>query len=230
MRTETNLEGIKSVAKNFLYIDVKGQDSEFWPLIVQHPIFSSSMVYGKKRFYDITKQEDLKEAREEYCKVIDTMRKISELIHFVNKPYRMAFLKYAMEDMSVKDFSENLKYIWTTTENPNQDVNVSVSTAAKWFREADKHFLMNKKEQEVYANLSESITLYRGVAVGRNPKGLSWTNDIKTARWFAHRFDRNGKAGYIQYATVPKLKVLAYFDGEKEFVAQVKNFSILEES
>lgn len=230
MRTETNLEEIKSVAKNFLYIDVKGQDSEFWPIIVQHPIFESVMVYGRHRFYDITKEKDLQEAREEYSKVIDKMKDIGEIINFIRKPYRMTFLKYARDDMSIKDFSENLKYVWTTTENPNQDVNVSVSTAAKWFKEADKHFLMDEKELKIYNKMPENITLYRGVAVGRNPKGLSWTNDIKTARWFAHRFDRNGKAGYIQYATVPKLKVLAYFDGEKEFVAQVKNFFILEES
>lgn len=229
MRKETNLEKLKNIAKNFLYIDVKGQDSELWPLIVQHPIFNSSVVYGKKRFYDITKPEDLREARDEYCEAINTIKRVDEVVDFINKPYRMTFLKYAKEDMSIKDFSENLKYIWTTTENPNQDVNVSVSTAAKWFREADKNFLMNKKEQEVYANLSESITLYRGVAVGRNPKGLSWTNDIETAKWFAHRFDRNGKTGYIQYATVPKSKVLAYFHEEKEFVVQIRNFSILEE-
>jgi Cys-tRNA synthase (O-phospho-L-seryl-tRNA:Cys-tRNA synthase) len=75
---------------------------------------------------------------------------------------------------------------------------------------------MTEEDYEVYQSLPETFTIYRGVAVGRNPKGLSWTQNLETARWFAHRFDREDKKGYIQMGMAKKEDVLAYFNTRNE--------------
>ena len=230
MQNKTDIKYLKDMAKNFLYMDLSGQDSAFWPVIVQHPVFTSAMVGIGDKFYNVTNPEELDIVRKEYCKKVDDMKNPLQIVDFIHRPYRMTFLKYTKNALSAEDFSRLLKWVWITTENPNQDVNVSVKTAARWFRQADKKYLMDEKEYEVYQNIPEEITLYRGVAVDRNPDGLSWTDDIEVARWFSHRFDLGGKKGCIQYAKVKKQEVLAYFENEKEYVVQVKNPSILEEN
>lgn len=60
----------------------------------------------------------------------------------------------------------------------------------------------------------------RGVAVHRNPEGISWTQDLKTAQWFAQRFDSHKLQGYVRTGIIDKKHILAYFDdrGEKEIV------------
>ena len=48
-----------------------------------------------------------------------------------------------------------------------------------------------KEEEIAFLNsLPDEFEIYRGVAVGRNPNGLSWTPSEKIATWFAHRFDK----------------------------------------
>ena len=44
---------------------------------------------------------------------------------------------------------------------------------------------MQEKDYEVYKSFPDTFNIYRGVAVGRNPKGLSWTQNLETAKWFA---------------------------------------------
>jgi hypothetical protein len=84
------------------------------------------------------------------------------------------------------------------------------------FKKCDKKYLMTDEDYQVYEQLPETFTIYRGVAVGRNPKGLSWTQNLETAKWFAHRFDQKDKKGYIQIGTAKKENVLAYFNTRNE--------------
>ena len=74
---------------------------------------------------------------------------------------------------------------------------------------------MTEEEYEIYNNLPETFTVYRGVASGRNAKGMSWTQNLEVAKWFANRFNC-GKKGYIQQATANKKDVLAYFNRRDE--------------
>ena len=108
-----------------------------------------------------------------------------------------------------------------SSENPNGDVNVSLRTFVKWFRRADKKLLMTDEDYKVYRDLPSTFRVYRGVAVGRNPKGLSWTRNLSTAEWFAKRFDTKDKKGFIQTAVISRSDALAYFNtrGEDEIVA-----------
>ena len=81
---------------------------------------------------------------------------------------------------------------------------------------------------ELYKNLPESIRVYRGVAVGRNPKGLSWTNNLEKARWFSNRFNNENEVGYIQTVVVNKKDILAYFNtrNEDELVCDIRKYKI----
>ena len=67
-----------------------------------------------------------------------------------------------------------------------------------------------------------------GVAVGRNPQGLSWTQNLETAKWFANRFNTDTKKGYVQVGIAKKEHVLAYFNtrGEDEIVYNSKKLDI----
>ena len=94
MLKETNLDEVKKVADNFLYIDVSGQNSRLWPLFVVHPIFENGTVWGKNEMLDITTPEGLKKAREVYHERIMAASTLRRVTMMIVKSYRMAFLKY----------------------------------------------------------------------------------------------------------------------------------------
>ena len=101
------------------------------------------------------------------------------------------------------------------------------------FKNSDKEFLMKENELEFLRSLPDEIKLYRGVAVGRNPEGLSWTPNLELARWFSHRFDNKEEKGYVKCGIANKKDILAYLDerNEEEIViscSAVKNIQIVE--
>lgn len=218
---KTDLDKIKDMAKMFLHQPIKIDKHLSPKLCVYHPFLSSSIVDIKTSgFVDVLEN---KEALEEYNKFIENRIDISDLCSIyilVRKPYRLTFIKYCEHYLSSKDLSELFADAWISTENPNQDANCSISYLTKLFKKCNKQYLMQEEDYKVYQSLPDNFTIYRGVAVNRNPKGLSWTQDLETAKWFAHRFDNNDKKGYVQSTIAKKENVLAYFNtrGEKEIV------------
>lgn len=72
------------------------------------------------------------------------------------------------------------------------------------------------------AELPAEVTLYRGAIEGRE-YGMSWTDDLARARWFARRFNgmRGSTDGKVWQVTVDTEVVLARFQdrrGEAEWV------------
>lgn len=219
MKRNSDIEAIKEVAIEFLYIDI--EETEFSPIVVMHPIFENGIISvqknGQLQMLNILENEDnLTLAREMYIERIRTQKSVMGVFMVMRKSYRLTFLKYIKEYLSKEDMSELLAFSWISSENPNQDVNVSLKSIVKWFREADKKVLMDEEEYKYYESLPQTITAYRGVSIGRNPKGLSWTCNLETAKWFANRFNRNGEEGYVQSVTIDKSCVLAYFNGRNE--------------
>lgn len=213
----TDLKTIKNITLSFLHLEI--DETDFSPAIVTHPIFESALVYlpKTKKMCNILEDPDgYDEMMDFYRYRIEKADSATDLYHIVRKSYKLAFLKFAEKYLSIKDLSELLADAWITSENPNQDVNVNLSRLASMFRKADKKTLMAKKEYRVYNELPEEFIVYRGVARGRNPQGMSWTRNIKTAEWFAHRFDIDEEIGYIQKATAKKKDVLAYFNKRNE--------------
>lgn len=238
MLKQTDLTEIKNnVSLPFLYLDIEPTNI---PFCVFHPYLETSTVavtLDKSKPMDshnmqiadiLTDKEARIQWREMMAEKIQNATTLRELYIMVRKSYRLTFLKYAKKYMSLKDFSTCLADAWVSSENPSQDVNCSLGMLISWFEQADKKILMEADDYQVYVSLPDELRIYRGVAVGREPKGLSWTAELGKAKWFAHRFDRDDKTGYIETAIAKKEDVLAYFNtrGEDELVVNVRNLEI----
>lgn len=234
----TNIEAIKeNVSLPFLDLEIEPSDI---PFCVYHPYLESStvqvpvdieqpMTVENMAFVDVLADEN---GRKQWIRkmenVIYNATELLELYMIVRKSYRLTFLKYAKKYMSLKDFSTYLADAWVSSENPNQDANCSLDMLISWFQQADKKTLMVAEDYKVYTALPDELNIYRGVALGREPNGLSWTANLEKAKWFAHRFDRGDKQGYVETAIVKKEDVLAYFNtrDEDELVVNVMNLKI----
>ena len=225
---ETNLNEIKKMAKTFLHLPIK-YDEDFSPLmLVHHPFLSSCIVSIGHEMYDIIEQP---EKLNEYNKFMEEQIDKNDLLRVymhIRKPYRLTFIKYCEPYLSQRDLAKLFADAWVSSENPNQDASCSISYLTKMFKKCDKKYLMTEEDYQVYEQLPETFTIYRGVAVGRNPKGLSWTQNLEKAKWFAHRYDKKYKKGYIQMGTAKKEDVLAYFNtrNEDEIVYNGKRLQI----
>lgn len=228
MTKETNFEAVRETVLSFLYIDI--EKTELSPILVDHPIFESGIMYNGDQYLNLF-DGGLAEARKIYRQKIASVSRLEDFLCIMRKAYYLTFLKYTKSALSKTDFSRLLSTAWTTEERPNDDVNVSVAQAARWFQNADKQALMNLEEYQKYLELPDAFTVYRGVTPGHNPNGLSWTCNPDKANWFANRFGK----GYIRTGTAKKENVLAYFSrrGEEEIVISpndLTNLSIVNSS
>lgn len=217
---KTNLEGVKKIAK--LFVDLPIECNNKFD-IIQHPFISNRYVpkilepedVGKViPFYDVYDEEDLKKVRSMLKKTIDTTKDYQHFSIIVNKPYLLTFFKYTKDFLSNEDYSEFLSTVWTYTEYPNNDTNVTTRELVSYFKKSDKNILMSKDELEAYNKLEDKITIYRGVKPKAKVRALSWTTDKKVAKWFADRYEKNGK---VYNAVIDKKDVLAYFLGRNEY-------------
>lgn len=211
MKKVTDLNAIKDIIKTMLYLTPK--PTEF-PFIIDHPIFQSPYWGEGDNLYNIMESEEgLQKARLAYEDRIDRTDTPLLLMYVCRSAYYLTFLKMTRNHWAADDFAEALSMAWIEEENPNGDVNVPVSLSAKWFREANKESLMELDEFEKYLSLPDKFKVYRGVATGRNPDGMSWTDNFESAEWFAKRFRNDG---YIIEGIAEKKDVLAYFNRRNE--------------
>lgn len=218
MRKETDLTAIKNILKDFLHMPV--EETEYSPIVVQHPIFESGISYVNNKMTDIMTPEGFAAVAKRVEEDIDKIDDVFGCVNILRQSYYLTFLKFAKESLSLTDFSMLLGRFWTEEENPNGDVNVPVSLSARWFKSTDKQALMYDDEYKTYKDLPETFTVYRGVTPGRNPDGMSWTRDLSKADWFSKRFGD----GYVLEGIANKKDVLAFFSrrGEEEVVIEAK--------
>ena len=232
MLKESNLPEIKKTAKAFLYMPIELTELDPF-LAVTHPVFETAIfgdiVNGENVIINLLSDEEgKKRVLKKYERMIDNAEAPYKVYSLIRKLYRLTFIKFIKPYLSKCDFSELLADAWVSSENPNQDVNVNIPTLIKWFAQADKKALMTEEDYKTFSSLPSTITVYRGVAAGRNPKGLSWTANHSTAEWLSNRFNTSTKKGFIQKATIDKSKVLAYFNTRKEdeLVVNIKGIDI----
>lgn len=218
MRKETNMAGVRSVAKALLMLDINLTD--YSPVIVQHPFTSSGMVAAPTEnglaMLDITQgDENLSAWRGLMVKQIDQAKNAYHIYMMLNKPYALSFLSLAEPHLSQKDFSEILADAWIRSENPNMDKNFVKKSLVDMFKKADQSILMDGEEKDVFDSFDDTVTIYRGVTSynAKNIKALSWTTEYQTAEWFAHRF---GEEGTVYEAQISKEHILAFFNGRNE--------------
>lgn len=215
----TDFEEIKNTALIFLNLDYK----LIYPALnlISHPFFDSTGLTispnSQKVINILNGKDELAEATNIFKEEINRATTMSTIYMLLNKPYMLTFFKYTKDFYSIKDYGEWLSYIWTNSESPNNDVNCSISEITKWFKAVPIQMLMNEEELKTYNLLPETLTVYRGVARERNPKGISWTNNKEKAEWFAHRFDNNDYTGYIYEAEIKKSEILAYYSRMEEY-------------
>jgi hypothetical protein len=220
---KTNLDNIKQIADMLLYVDI--EETEFDMFLI-HPFLNNKymVLENRNEFVNIlASEENTQRAREFYSKRINNAESVEEILYLMHKPYRPLLFKLCYSDMSVKDYNNILKEIWTGVENPNQDCNVSIRQWISFFKNANKNIIMIKEEKQHYDQLPDDypITIYRGVGKGREPYGLSWTENISTAEWFAKRW--NNDEAYVLKTQCFKKNIFAYFNirGEDELVINV---------
>lgn len=213
---KTNITNVKEIAKAFLYLEP--QVIESIPMFVDHPYFSSRVTMTKSgELVDIIDNPDtLEKVRKDILETLDKGDLITPFC-LIQEKYHLVFLKYIKQYLSKEDFSRRLAEAWITSENPNQDINVSINEFIRWFKQADRNSLMKPEELKYYNKLPNEVKIYRGVAVGRaEQQGLSWTCNFKTAKWFSERFNHSNQKGYILSGKVKKEDIFAYFNGRNE--------------
>lgn len=215
MVKETNLKACQQLAIAFL--NFNPEPIKQIPILVTHPFFDGRHVTMGSKIVDICDDTDnFSQIKAEIRKEIESCN--LDYIFFRMLPkYHLAYLKYAKQYMSKTDFDQRLAMAWIASENPNQDVNVSIGKLIQWFRTANKFDLMTAEELRYYNALPLIVNVYRGVAVGRADKrGLSWTGNYDTADWFADRFNHGDKKGYVLVGQILKTDIFAYFNRRNE--------------
>ena len=141
MRKETDLGGVKAIAKALLMTAVN--ETPYSPMIVQHPFTSTGLIpfptEMNKGFQpvDITLNEDnLKIWRESVSQIIDESKNPYHIYMLLNPPYALTFLKLASPYLARKDFSEILASAWINCEAPHNDPDLSKSDLLSMFKSA----------------------------------------------------------------------------------------------
>lgn len=219
MREQTDLHKIKELAHSLLHLDIKL--TKHSPLVVKHPFTDSGIsavrkADGNLAIVDLINKPDALSAwREQVGSQIDEADSVFQIYIMVTKSYSLGFLKYAAPFLSEKDFASILTDAWIRTESPNNDPNLSKRDLLSMFKSATPSLLMDEEEHQIFMELDDIVTVYRGVTSVnvKNIKALSWTLDRNTAEWFAHRFGENGS---VYEAQIQKQYIYAFFGGRNE--------------
>lgn len=218
---ETDLENIKYMTK-IINRTVKIIDTK--TIIISHPFLSSIIWYDGKNFNNIF-ETGVEKWFKHFDKIVDNCESLDRLYMLYNSAWKLTFMKFCSSYMSKKDFSEYMADSWVIEDNPNMDCNLSLNEAIKYFKAADKKYLMTDSDYKYYCSLPDELEIYRGVSKGRAKYGLSWTEDIEKAKWFMNRFsnycDDNDKL--LLRVRIKKENVIAYFNtrNEKEILLDV---------
>ncbi len=114
-------------------------------------------------------------------------------------------------------------FVWSDTE-----------AAAYYAPEALEMFAAAGYVTDTEERLSGELTIYRGVCGDGEAAGMSWTRELKVARFFAQRFDWLGNPR-VYRATVRAEDVLGYFEYRKEAEivvrpSQLRNVALIEKT
>ena len=221
----TCLNDVIETAILFLYLPI--QPNRSFPSVVQHPftnaLISALNVDGSMRMLDLMKPDDLQLWQKEMEQVIRKINDPMLLLSRISKGYRLAFIKYVNDYLSIEDLSRLLRFAWRSVEFPNQDPNFSHSQLCQLFKECPKKLLMHTEELAAYNKLPKTIHIYRGVTSGKKKDimSLSWTTDHDMAVWFSKRF---GNKGFVCETDIAKEDILAYWDlnNEAEVIVDFK--------
>ncbi|MDA7886194.1 hypothetical protein N9B10_04850 [Pirellulales bacterium] len=94
-----------------------------------------------------------------------------------------------------------------------------------WCNRPHRSAAMTPAERAVYASINEPITLYRGYALRKYAIGISWTDDLSVAEFFAYQFlshsspHASESAGIVTCEFNPhEIALFKNENGEREFI------------
>ena len=111
MREKTDLKAVKETLKLFLYMPI--EETDLYPIIIQHPIFDTGYSSVDGEIVDITKPEGLQKAIKKMEEKIDSIDTLIRCSYIMRNSYYLTFLKYIKEYLSLQDFSLLLGKFWT---------------------------------------------------------------------------------------------------------------------
>jgi hypothetical protein len=113
-----------------------------------------------------------------------------------------------------------LSEIWLDSEFPSQQQS---EWSELWNNQrSSKSRAMNAGERDVFAALTDELTIYRGIGDSNNLAGISWTLDRAKAIWFARRFGEGNQSILLTaHATKADVHALLLGRGESEIVIDV---------
>lgn len=135
-----------------------------------------------------------------------------QIIWVFERPYRLnALQQYGMLIEDDQEYWSLLKKVWTDSENIFE--NDAVWRALLGSDRPGREFMMDDEERAEFDALPEFLNIHRGTTDDEERAGLSWTLNIKTARWFADRFKRNGR---VVSKRIHKRKIVALNNSRNE--------------
>jgi len=147
---------------------------------------------------------------------------------YIQTAFKLTWFKKCSPYLSDRLYAKYLKSAWLDEFNPNMDANVSRQEVIEYFRKAKKGYIMDKDERQHFDNLSDTITIYRGVSPHREKYGLSWTDNKNIALEYMKKFATEGEQGILLRATISKNHVLCYINTLKECELIVDVFAIMD--
>lgn len=226
---QTDLLHVKKITTFFLYQEPETTNPNL-PLFITHPVLETRVAYltAESRMFDIFDEpETYKKWLEEIEGVINSATSVHKLVRLIRKPYLLGYFKYICNALSEEDFADTLGDIWCHTETPSDETNASHKDKVRWFKMANKEYLMTPEEYETFTNLPDKLILYRGCGNTEKKHGMSWTLNKEKAEWFARRYEILDTSPVIYVTKVDKGEALAYFNrrDEEEIVINARNLS-----
>ncbi len=145
------------------------------------------------------------------------------IIQNINPKSRLYIFKEISSLLTDEDYCFGLRTAYTKTSGlNNEDAKITLDEILDLFKNANLKVLMDL-DYEVFNNLPEIVTIYRGTSQGNSKKAISWTIDKDRAIWFYKKYDSKGT---VLEAKVNKKDIICYLDqnacGEKEAVVDFK--------
>ena len=133
-------------------------------------------------------------------------------ISVYERPYRVQAFHNLSIQMPDDLYWETLSWVWTNTENFQQHKKLWLKLF--WAKRDHRDRFMNQTERQVFENLGDRISIYRGHS-SKSERGISYTLDYEIAQWFAKRFAIRGQ-GQVTTRTINKREAFAYLNSRNE--------------
>lgn len=206
----TDLKTIKEIAIQLIYTRPEPlEDSGF----CKHPYISHSVIAFPNSNEPFNIFQDIEKYllwQEVFAEDIRQRKNAYSIACLIKPYYKPIFFESIKDYLSKKDFAKILADYWVAYGIMDAPKTKFLS----WFQEADKSYLMSKREQKKFNALPEKVTIYRGVNNPGYKYGFSWTLDKRIAYWFANRYEN--KESYVYECTVDKKDLVCYFEIRNE--------------